>query len=79
MAYSADILVDETDDPSAPWGAYLFFVRWSVGTPALAGHVESDFVTRAGTADEARAQLGRWPLTEVRQVLDRLVRSRGAG
>lgn len=43
-AYSVDILADDSGDPSAPWGAYLFFVRWTAGTPALAGHVESDFL-----------------------------------
>jgi len=78
VAYSVDILVDETGDPSAPWGAYLFFVRWTPGRPALAGHVESEFVTHALTADGARTQLAQWPLTEVKQALDRLLRGRGA-
>jgi len=76
-AYSADILVDRTGETGEPWGAYLFFVRWSAGTPGLAGHAESEFVARGGTADEARAKLARWPLAEVKQVLDRLVRERG--
>ena len=75
-AYSVDILVDESGEPNAPWGAYLFFVRWTAGTPAVAGHVESDFLTWAATESEARAQLAEWPLVAVKQALDRLIRSR---
>jgi hypothetical protein len=78
VAYSVDILVDETGEPGTPWGAYLFFVRWSPGTPALAGHIESEFLTRALTADDARADLGQWPLTDVKGALDRLIHTRGA-
>lgn len=75
-AYSVDILADDSGEPNAPWAAYLFFVRWSAGVPALAGHIESDFLTRAATEAEARAQLEKWPLAAVKQTLDHLVRSR---
>ncbi len=77
LSYSVDVLVDETGQPSAPWGAYLLFVRWSPGQPALAGHVESDFLVRATTSDDARAQLGAWPLVEVKHVLDGLTKRGG--
>ncbi len=77
-SYSVEVLVDETGQPGGPWGAYLFFVRWSSGRPALAGHVESDFLVRARTAAEAREQLGAWSLAEVKHVLDRLARVEGA-
>jgi hypothetical protein len=77
-SYSVEVLVDETGQASAPWGGYLFFVRWSSGLPALAGHVESDFLVRTRTADEAREQLGAWSLVEVKRVLDRLARVEGA-
>jgi hypothetical protein len=77
-SYSVDVLVDETGQAGAPWGAYLFFVRWSAGQPALAGHVESDFLVRAGTAAEAQATLGAWSLTDVQQVLNRVGRTGGA-
>jgi hypothetical protein len=79
LSYSVDVLVDETGQPSAPWGAYLLFVRWSPGRPALAGHVESDFLVRARTPADARAQLGAWPLIEVKRVLDGLTRSGPGG
>ncbi len=77
-AYSADILVDETGDPEAPWAAFLFFVRWSEGVPALDGHVESAFVARGQTAAEVRDVLGRWSLTSVQEMLEALVRERSA-
>lgn len=71
-AYSVDVLVDETGRPGAPWGAYLLFVRWSAGRPALAGHVESDFLVHAPSPEEARARLSAWPLIEVKRVLDQI-------
>ena len=76
-SYSVEVLVDETGQPGARWGGYLFFVRWSSGLPALAGHVESDFLVRAPTAEEAREQLGAWSLVEVKRVLDRVARVEG--
>jgi len=78
VAYSVDILVDETDESDGAWGAYLFFVRWSAGTPVLAGHVESPFLARGRTAEEARTALGRWPLGAARTVLEGLIRERDA-
>jgi hypothetical protein len=75
LSYSVDVLVDETGQPGAPWGAYLLFVRWSPGQPALAGHVESDFLVRARTPDIARAQLAAWSLVDVKRVLDGLTGS----
>lgn len=74
IAYSVDILVDRTGNSPDEWGAFLLFVRWSSGRPGLAGHLESDFLTRASTPDAARTELGRWPLTDVKQVLDQLAR-----
>jgi hypothetical protein len=74
-SYSADILVDVTDDAESPWAAYLFFVRWSAGAPALEGHVESGYLVRASSEDEAHAAAGRLPLLEAKRVLDALVRA----
>ena len=57
-SYSADIGVDETGDAAAPVGAYLIFLRWSPGEPRIVGHLETDFLARARTEDEARAAIG---------------------
>jgi hypothetical protein len=76
VAYSADILVDETGETDAPWAAFLFFVRWSPGAPALGGHLESDFLVRGATAADVRKTLGDWSLTAVQQTLETLVQQR---
>ncbi len=78
-SYSADILVDVTEDAESPFAAYLFFVRWSIGAPALEGHVESDYLVRASSEDEARAAAGRLSLRETKRVLDALVRAEHSG
>lgn len=77
-SYSADIATDETGDAAAPVGAYLLFVRWGRGEPQITGHLESDFLARARTEDDARAQLGAMPLSEAKRILDALIRAQGA-
>lgn len=76
-AYSVDVLADETGDPAAPWGAYLFFVRWRRGAPVLDGHVESDFLVRGATEPEVRAAVGALSLREAQRTLDTLIRAAG--
>ena len=75
-SYSVEVMADETGDPRAPWGAYLFFVRWTPGRPGLEGHLESSFLERGVTAAEAEAALGRWPLDAGKRTLDALIRQR---
>ena len=77
-SYSVEVMVDETDDPRAPWGAYLFFVRWSPGRPGLEGHLESDFLEKAESPEAARTALGGWPLDAGKRTLDTLIRERTA-
>jgi hypothetical protein len=74
-SYSVDIGTDETGDADAPIGAYLIFVRWSPGEPRIVGHLESDFLARARTEEEARASLGAVSLTETKRMLDELIRA----
>jgi hypothetical protein len=74
MSYSVEIETDETGDPAQPYGAYLLFVRWSHGEPRVTGHLESDFLARASSEQEARAHLGALSLEEVKRVLDALIR-----
>jgi hypothetical protein len=79
MSYSADILVDVTDDLETPWAAYLFFVRWSAGAPALEGHLESGYLARGSSEAAAREAAGRLSLREAKRVLDALVRAEQNG
>jgi hypothetical protein len=74
-SYSADIATDSTGDAAAPVGAYLIFLRWSPGEPRVVGHLETDFLARARTEDEARATIGALSLDETKRVLDELIRA----
>jgi hypothetical protein len=78
-SYSADIGVDETGDAAAPVGAYLIFLRWSPGEPRVVGHLETDFLARARTEDEAPAAIGALSLDETKRVLDELIRASRPG
>lgn len=77
LSYSVEIETDETGEREHPVGAYLFFVQWGRGEPRVAGHLESDFLARGASDAEVRATIGALPLTEVKRILDELVRHRG--
>jgi hypothetical protein len=80
MSYSVELCTDQTGDEGAPWGGYLLFLRWRrVGEPGVDGHLETDFIVRADTEDEALAELGRMPLATVKATLDTLIRKSDAG
>ena len=80
MPYSVDVLVEETGERDAPFAAYLLFMRWRrIGEPGVEGHLESDYLSRGASEREARAALERMPLSEVKALLDTLVRDRGWG
>ncbi len=75
-SYSVDILTDTTGDGRAPWGAFLFFVKWRHGEPTVLGHIESDFIVTGASEAVVRLQLGSMPLTSVKATLDSLIRIR---
>jgi hypothetical protein len=79
FSYSAEILTDEDRGQAEPWGAYLFFVRWTrIGASAPEGHLESDILARAAAEPEARWRVGATPLSDAKRVLDELI-ARSAG
>lgn len=79
FSYSAEILIDEDRTQREPWGAYLFFVKWTrVGASAPEGHVESDILVRAASEADARTRVGAMPLGDTKRVLDELI-ARAAG
>jgi hypothetical protein len=53
------------------WCAYVFFLRWSGNQPV--GHVESEYLARAATAEAARAEVEQLSLHVVKEILDRLL------
>lgn len=80
FSYSVEIMTEETGDATQAWGAFFLFVKWArVGAQSPEGHVESDYLTRGHTADEARRRLGEMPLDEVKRTLDALVGERQRG
>ena len=75
-SYSVAIETDRTGEPDAPWGAYLLFVRWSPGQPRVTGHLETPYLARAASSDEARDAVGALALEEVKAHLDTLLADR---
>lgn len=79
FSYSLDILSDTTDD-ARQFGAYLLFVQWArLGAQRPEGHLESDFLVTAGSAEDAERLLGKMTLREAQRVLDVLLRERDGG
>lgn len=79
MSYSVEIITDETGDSTAPWGAYLFFVRWGSGEPEVKGHLESAFLVTGTSESVVRHQLGAMQLATVKATLDGLIRAATPG
>ena len=77
LSYSLEVLTDDTGDAARPFGAYLVFLQWRrMGEQGIDGHLETDFLTFANTADEAQALARTMPLTECQRLLDALVAAR---
>lgn len=80
FSYSVAIEVDETGDLARPFGAFLLFVRWArVGAQAPEGHLETDFLATAGSAEDAVRAVGAMALADVKRVLDELIAEREGG
>jgi len=71
-SYTVEIITerDQSDD-EAVWCAYIFFLQWSGNQPV--GHVESEYLTTAATAEAARAEVEQLSLHAVKEILDRLL------
>lgn len=74
LSYSVSIESEPTGDSRAPWGAYILFVRWGSGEPRVTGHLETGFLSKCATEEEARSLVGAFPLHEVKLLLDTLIR-----
>ncbi len=77
LSYSLEVLTDETGDPARPFGAYVVFLQWRrIGEQGIEGHLETEFLAYADSAEGAHALASATPLTECQQLLDALVRAR---
>ena len=80
MSYSVELCTDRDGDRRDAWGGYLLFLRWRrVGEQGVEGHLETDFIVRADSEEQALAELGRMPLATVKATLDALIRKSDAG
>ena len=77
FSYSVELMVEETGDAAAPWGAFFLFVKWArVGAQSPEGHLESDYVVRARSEADARSRIGATSLSDVKTLLDELIAGR---
>lgn len=75
MSYSVEIVVDEAEEGTLPFAAYILFLRWRrIGEQGVEGHLETAYLAAAHTAEEARAAVGALPLEAVRVQLELLLR-----
>jgi hypothetical protein len=74
FSYSVEILTQEEPENPQRWAAFFLFVKWArIGAQSPEGHLESDYVARANTEDEARIHAGRLALNDVKVLLDGLI------
>ena len=79
-SYSVELMAEPTGDANAPWGAFIFFVKWSrLGAQSPEGHLETDYLLTAATEQDAIQALGETPLLEVKALLDRLIAAKAGG
>ena len=74
FSYSVEILAQHEPQDPAPWAAFFLFVKWArIGSQSPEGHLESDYVARGKTEEEAIANAGRLSLNETSAVLNALI------
>lgn len=76
--YTVDVAVEETEDATRPFVAYLLFLRWAATGAGIMGHVESGDVASGRTEEEARAAAGNLTLWELKAELDAALDRRSA-
>src|SRR3954463_5175652 len=79
FSYSVEILAQHEPGEAAPWAAFFLFVKWArIGAQSPEGHLESDYVARGSTEQDALARAGQCSLSETKSILDALI-ARAAG
>ena len=74
FSYSVEILTQHEPSESQPWTAFFLFVKWArVGAQSPEGHLESDYVARASSEEDALKQAGRLSLSDTKKILDDLI------
>lgn len=74
LPYSVELCVDQVNDAGTQWAAFFMFLRWRrMGEPGVDGHLETDYLVRAGSEAAARAALGAFPLQAARGFLEQCI------
>ena len=75
FSYSVELMTDATSGGDAPFAAYILFVKWSrIGAQTPEGHLETEYLVYGSSEADARAKIGALPLTEVKRLLDALIK-----
>jgi hypothetical protein len=75
--YTAGVEAEAAEDGEG-WVAYLVFPRWAQTGSAVMGHIETGDLERRATEEEARAAVGAYPLSRIREILDAEIARRQA-
>lgn len=76
FSYSVELMVEPTDR-DGEWGGFFLFVRWArLGAQTPEGHLETDYLVRERTRDQAHRRLGMFALQDVHRWLDELIGAR---
>lgn len=80
FSYSVEIVADHAGDAPHPWAGYLLFVKWSrLGAQTPEGHLETDYLSRGASEEEAIRAVGAMRLDEVKRALDACIAAREGG
>lgn len=72
-AYSVAFWVDDTPDERGRMAGALLFVRWRPDGTEPDGHLETDWLVRGATAEDAESRLGAISLYDAKGHLDELI------
>jgi hypothetical protein len=72
-AYSVALWVEEDPDDNGRFPASLLFIRWDPSGNEPDGHVETPWIVRGTTPDDARERLGAYSLYDVKALLDEAI------
>ena len=74
FSYSVEILAQHEPRDREPWAAFFLFVKWArIGSQSPEGHLESDYVARGDTEQDAIANAGKLSLNETSAMLNLLI------
>lgn len=77
--YSCAVYTEEEPDARGLFPAALLFVRWDETGAHPAGHVESEYLVRGSTKEDAERRIGLLTLFDVKAALDEAIRARPEG